>query len=75
MISITTVKEHLYCQNIQTLAELIGKTPLLELSGLTRKYGLQATILAKLEYFNCWKLKDRIAKAMIEDARTGAADS
>jgi cysteine synthase A len=53
----------------KTLAELIGKTPLLELSGLTRKYGLQATILAKLEYFNpAGSIKDRIAKAMIEDA-------
>lgn len=50
-------------------AELIGGTPLLELSGFEKKNGLEATILAKLEYLNpAGSVKDRIAKAMIEDA-------
>ncbi|MBP3809319.1 MAG: cysteine synthase A [Clostridiales bacterium] len=50
-------------------AELIGKTPLLELTHIEEKYGLKAKILAKLEYFNpAGSVKDRIAKAMIEDA-------
>lgn len=50
-------------------AQLIGKTPLLELTHMEREYGLQARVLAKLEYFNpAGSVKDRIAKAMIEDA-------
>lgn len=60
--------------NIFTSADqLIGKTPLLELTHLEKKYDLQAKIVAKLEYFNpAGSVKDRIAKAMIEDAeRTG----
>ena len=49
--------------------ELIGKTPLLELTNIEKKYGLKAKILAKLEYFNpAGSVKDRIAKAMIDDA-------
>ena len=53
-------------------AELIGKTPLLELTHIEEKYGLKAKILAKLEYFNpAGSVKDRIAKAMIEDASRG----
>lgn len=49
--------------------ELIGKTPLLELKHIEKEYGLKATLLAKLEYFNpAGSIKDRIAKAMIEDA-------
>ncbi len=49
--------------------ELIGKTPLLELTNIERKYELKAKILAKLEYFNpAGSVKDRIAKAMIDDA-------
>lgn len=49
--------------------ELIGKTPLLELRHIEKEYGLKATLLAKLEYFNpAGSVKDRIAKAMIEDA-------
>ncbi len=52
-------------------AELIGKTPLLELTHIEEKYGLKAKVLAKLEYFNpAGSVKDRIAKAMIEDAET-----
>ena len=49
--------------------QLIGRTPLLELTHIEKKYGLKAKILAKLEYFNpAGSVKDRIAKAMIEDA-------
>ncbi len=49
--------------------QLIGSTPLLELSHIEKKYGLKAKILAKLEYFNpAGSVKDRIAKAMIDDA-------
>lgn len=53
--------------------QLIGKTPLLELSNIEKKLGLEAKILAKLEYFNpAGSVKDRVAKAMIDDAeRTG----
>lgn len=50
-------------------AELVGKTPLLELVHIEKQLGLKAKILAKLEYFNpAGSVKDRIAKAMIEDA-------
>ena len=49
--------------------QLIGKTPLLELRNLEQAEGLEARILAKLEYFNpAGSVKDRIAKAMIDDA-------
>ena len=49
--------------------QLIGKTPLLELTHIEKQYGLKAKILAKLEYFNpAGSVKDRIAKAMIDDA-------
>ena len=49
--------------------ELIGKTPLLELSHIEEKLGLKAKIVAKLEYFNpAGSVKDRVAKAMIDDA-------
>ena len=56
--------------NIFTSADqLIGKTPLLELTHIEKSEGLKATILAKLEYFNpAGSVKDRIAKAMIDDA-------
>ena len=50
-------------------SELIGGTPLLELTGYEKKNHLNATILAKLEYLNpAGSVKDRIAKAMIDDA-------
>ena len=53
----------------KTLTELIGKTPLLELTNYNSKNNLNASIIAKLEYFNAaGSVKDRIAKAMIEDA-------
>ena len=49
--------------------QLVGKTPLLELTHLEKALGLEARLLAKLEYFNpAGSVKDRIAKAMIEDA-------
>ena len=49
--------------------QLIGKTPLLELVHIEKEFGLEAKILAKLEYFNpAGSVKDRIAKAMIDDA-------
>ena len=56
--------------NIYTSADqLIGKTPLLELTHIEKRYKLKAKILAKLEYFNpAGSVKDRIAKAMIDDA-------
>ncbi|MGN7358459.1 cysteine synthase A [Paenibacillus sp. SAF-054] len=53
----------------KNLTELIGNTPLLELSNVARKHGLTATIMAKLEYFNpAGSVKDRIGFAMIKDA-------
>ena len=52
-----------------TADELIGGTPLLELSHLEKELGLKARVLAKLEYLNpAGSVKDRIAKAMIDDA-------
>ena len=49
--------------------QLIGKTPLLELRNIEKEEGLEATVLGKLEYFNpAGSVKDRIAKAMIDDA-------
>ena len=56
--------------NIYTSADqLIGKTPLLELTHIEKKFGLKANILAKLEYFNpAGSVKDRVARAMIDDA-------
>ncbi len=56
--------------NIYTsIDQLIGKTPLLELKNLETSLGLQAKLLAKLEYFNpAGSVKDRVAKQMIEDA-------
>ena len=51
--------------------QLIGKTPLLELANLEKSLGLKAKVLAKLEYFNpAGSVKDRIAKAMIDDAES-----
>lgn len=53
----------------KNLAELVGKTPLLEVSNYSKDKDLKVNILAKLEYFNpAGSVKDRIAKAMIEDA-------
>jgi len=53
----------------KSLTDLIGKTPLLELSNFEKKNDIKATVIAKLEYFNpAGSVKDRIAKAMIDDA-------
>ena len=53
----------------KSAAELIGNTPLLEVSNIEKDLGLKARVLVKLEYFNpAGSVKDRIAKAMIEDA-------
>ncbi len=53
----------------RSFTELVGGTPLMELVNYEKKNGLEATILAKLEYLNpAGSVKDRIAKAMIEDA-------
>ena len=61
--------------NIYTSADqLIGKTPLLELTHIEKESGLKAKILAKLEYFNpAGSVKDRIAKAIIDDAEQSGA--
>ena len=51
------------------ITDLIGGTPLLELAGIEKSQQLEATLLGKLEYFNpAGSVKDRIAKAMIDDA-------
>jgi len=53
----------------KSLTELIGKTPLLELTNYEKKHDLSAKLIGKLEYYNpAGSVKDRIAKAMIEDA-------
>ena len=50
---------------------LIGNTPLVEVTNIEKELGLEATVLVKLEYFNpAGSVKDRIAKAMIEDAES-----
>lgn len=56
--------------NIYTSSEqLIGKTPLLELTNIEKKFDLKAKLLAKLEYFNpAGSVKDRVAKAMLDEA-------
>lgn len=62
--------EHIYTSADQ----LIGRTPLLELTGLERAEGLEARLLAKLEYFNpAGSAKDRVAKAMIDDGEARGA--
>ena len=54
---------------VKKITDLIGHTPLMELENTEKANGLEATILAKLEYFNpAGSVKDRIAKAMIDDA-------
>ncbi|MDR1048654.1 MAG: cysteine synthase A [Synergistaceae bacterium] len=56
------------------VTDLIGKTPLLELAGYGAKNGLSARIVGKLEYFNpAGSVKDRIAKAMLDDAEASGA--
>ena len=56
----------------KTADQLIGKTPLLELTHIEKEEDLKATVLAKLEYFNpAGSVKDRIAKAILDDAEAG----
>ncbi|MGN1411072.1 MAG: cysteine synthase A [Oscillospiraceae bacterium] len=53
----------------KSVTELIGRTPIMELSNLERDLSVEATLLAKLEFFNpAGSVKDRVAKSMIEDA-------
>lgn len=53
----------------RNISDLVGKTPLVELVNYKEEFNLQATILGKMEYFNpAGSVKDRVAKAMIEDA-------
>lgn len=53
----------------QSVTELIGGTPLIELKNIEKKHSLNTAVIAKLEYFNpAGSVKDRVAKAMIEDA-------
>lgn len=53
----------------QSIAELVGRTPLLQLNGYQKKHGIEADIIGKLEYFNPnQSVKDRIALSMVEDA-------
>lgn len=54
---------------VKSITELIGNTPMLELTGLEKSHSLEASVIAKLEYFNpCGSVKDRVAKNMIENA-------
>ncbi len=57
--------------------ELVGSTPLVEVTNIEKKEQLKARLLVKLEYFNpAGSVKDRVGKAMIEDAeRTGRAET
>ena len=58
----------------KSAAELIGNTPLVEVTNIEKDLGLKAKVLVKLEYFNpAGSVKDRIAKAMIEDAEAKGA--
>ena len=58
----------------QSVTELIGRTPLLEVKNLEKELNLQARVLVKLEYFNpAGSVKDRVGLAMIEDAEARGA--
>ena len=62
-------EEHIMSAVFTSADQLIGKTPLLELTNIEKEEGLEAKLLAKLEYLNpAGSVKDRIAKAMIDDA-------
>jgi cysteine synthase A len=65
----TTRKEDYMGKIYKSAADLIGNTPLVEVGHIEEKFGLKARVLVKLEYFNATgSVKDRVAKAMIEDA-------
>ena len=54
---------------LKSVTELIGRTPLIELTNIEKKYSLDSRVVAKLEYFNpAGSVKDRVAREMIEDA-------
>ena len=54
---------------VKSITELIGNTPMRELTGIEESHSLEASVIAKLEYFNpCGSVKDRVAKNMIENA-------
>ncbi len=58
------------------LTDLVGNTPLMELSGYSGKYGLNQNIIAKLEAFNpAGSVKDRVALSMIEDAEAAGTET
>ena len=66
---LNSIKEKIMSKIYKSADELIGSTPLLELTNIEKKFGLKAKILAKLEYFNpAGSVKDRVAKAMLDDA-------
>ena len=53
----------------KNISELVGKTPLLEISNFSKSQNVEANIFAKLEYLNpAGSIKDRVAKQMIDDA-------
>ena len=63
------IRRNRFMKIYETVAELVGKTPILELTHIEKSLSLKAKIFAKLEYFNpAGSVKDRVAKAMIEDA-------
>ena len=63
------LKEEIMSKIYKSADQLIGNTPLVELTKIEEELGLEAKILAKLEYFNpAGSVKDRIARAMIDDA-------
>jgi len=69
MVNVILGGGNLLAKVYKSLTDLIGNTPILELTNYAEKHDLQAAILAKLEYFNpAGSVKDRIAKAMIDDA-------
>lgn len=63
------LKGEIAMNTVKKITDLIGHTPLMELENTEKANGLEATVLAKLEYFNpAGSVKDRIAKAMVDDA-------
>ena len=73
----TTTKNFITMAKIaKQLTELVGNTPLLQLNAYSKKENLNTNIIAKLEYFNpAGSVKDRIALAMIEDARSAVSSN
>ena len=59
-----------------SVTELIGRTPLIELVNIEKKYDLKAKVVAKLELFNpAGSVKDRVARAMVEDAEKSGSSA